>query len=429
MTAKTWHSSSALMTAVLAACLAAGCGGSDSGPETPTPTPTPSPPPSPAPTPTPTPTPQPNTQLKFELLTGTAMADLNHCQSTDGPASEARFSYLERIVVYKDAIYLAETGNGCLKDDFSTPPAQQARQMPPKIRKLSGGKVETALSLFSPEVLERQGAMARFPGGFYRDEKTGAFYVAGYAAARFKYNHMMGKERMDWYDKAGAWNYFVPGIFKYEGNAAGENNLLAGMPGKRPDSFVDGRGKMAQFQAPHDLEADASGLLYVIDGGDDTRIRTISSNGEVKTLDGYRTNIRALDADRQGHIHALAETSSKSFAWHRLSDGSKTDIDLRPSDMTEFTPRPRKVIAFTVLDNEIVLADRWAEHGASVLYRVSSQGAIKKLTGTRTPASLDDFVKHPDQFALPPVQHLKYGVDGNLYIVLEQGVLIVRDFR
>ena len=58
------------------------------------------------------------------------------------------------------------------------------------------------------------------------------------------------------------------------------------------------------------------------------------------------------------------------------------------------------MIAFTVLDNEIVLADRWAEHGASVLYRVSSQEAIKKLTGTRTPASLDDFVKHPDQFAL-----------------------------
>ena len=301
--------------------------------------------------------------------------------------------------------------------------------MPPKIRKLSGGKVETALSLFSPEVLERQGAMARFPGGFYRDEKTGAFYVAGYAATRINYNYVLSAESLDWYDKAGAWNYFVPGVFKYEGNAAGENNLLAGMPGKRPDSFVDGRGKMAQFQAPHDLEADASGLLYVIDGGDDTRIRTISSNGEVKTLDGYRKNIRALDADRQGHIHALAETSSKSFAWHRLSDGSKTDIDLRPSDMTEFTPRPRKVIAFTVLDNEIVLADRWAEHGASVLYRVSSQGVIKKLTGTRTPASLDDFVKHPDQFALPPVQHLKYGPDGHLYIVLEQGVLISRNFK
>ena len=107
------------------------------------------------------------------------MADLNHCQSTDGPASEARFSYLERIVVYKDAIYLAETGNGCLKDDFSTPPAQQAQKMPPKIRKLSGGKVETALSLFSPEVLERQGVMARFPGGFYRDEKYGTISCVG----------------------------------------------------------------------------------------------------------------------------------------------------------------------------------------------------------------------------------------------------------
>ena len=87
MTAKTWHCGSALMAAVLAVCLATGCGGSDSGPETPTPTSTP------------TPTPQPNARLKFELLIGTAMADLNHCQSTDGPASEARFSYLERVVV------------------------------------------------------------------------------------------------------------------------------------------------------------------------------------------------------------------------------------------------------------------------------------------------------------------------------------------
>ena len=433
MATKTLHSVSVLMAAVLAACLAAGCGGSDSEPA---PNPNPAPNPAPNPNPNPAPTPQPNTQLKFELLTGTAMADLNHCQSTDGPASEARFSYLERIVVYKDAIYLAETGDDCLKDDFSTPPAQQARQMPPKIRKLSGGKVETALSLFSPEVLERQGAMARFPGGFYRDEKTGAFYVAGYAAARFKYNHMMGKERMDWYDRAGAWNYFVPGIFKYEGNAAGENNLLAGMPGKRPEfllddhGFVDGRGKMAQFQAPHNLEVDASGLLYVIDGGDYAHIRTINSSGEVKTLNGYRQwYIRALDADRQGHIHALATKSSKSFVWHRLSDGSKTDIDLRPDERAEFTPRPRKVIAFTVLDNEIVLAVRWADRGSSVLYRVSSQGVIKQLTGTRVPASLDDFVKHPDQFALPPVQHLKYGPDGHLYIVLEQGVLISRNFK
>ena len=412
MTAKTWHCGSALMAAVLAACLATGCGGSDSGPEAPTPTS------SPTPTPTPTPTLQPNAQLKFELLTGTAMADLNHCQSTDGPASEARFSYLERIVVDKDAIYLAETGDDCLKDDFSTPPAQQARQMPPKIRKLSGGKVETALSLFSPEVLERQGAMARFPGGFYRDEKTGAFYVAGYAAARFKYNHMMGKERMDWYDRAGAWNYFVPGIFKYEGNAAGENNLLAGMPGKRPDSFVDGRGKMAQFQAPHDLEADASGLLYVIDGGDDTRIRTISSSGEVKTLDGYRKKIRALDADRQGHIHALEDTGLADYVWHRLSDGSS--VKFRTA-MTYFPVR--EVTAFTVVGDDIIVA--WI----GGLFRVTKQGVVTQLTGKQPPATPQDFLEHPEKFHLPPVQHLKYGPDGHLYIVLMQGVLVARDFR
>ena len=140
-------------------------------------------------------------------------------------ATRRMVSFMAQPLKNLDAIYLVETGNGCLKDDFSTPPAQQARQMPPKIRKLSGGKVETALTLFSPEVLERQGVMARFPGGFYRDEKSGAFYVAGYAAARFKYNHALNTRWMDWYDGTGAWNYFVPGIFKYEGNTAGENNL------------------------------------------------------------------------------------------------------------------------------------------------------------------------------------------------------------
>ena len=430
MTAKTWHSGSALMAAVLAACLAS-CGGSDSGPETPTPTPTP------APTPTPTPTPQPNAQFKFELLAGVAQADLKHCQSTDGPASEARFSYLERVVVYKDAIYLTETGGACPERRyFSTPvpaamtPDQEAQQVAPKIRKLSKGRVETALSLYNPDSPARQRAMARYPGGFHRDEKSGAFYVAGYAATRIIYNYGPNSEISDWYDKAGAWNYFVPGIFKYEGNAAGENNLLAGMPGKKPDSFVDGRGKMAQFQAPHDLEADASGLLYVIDGGDDTRIRTISSNGEVKTLDGYRKNIRALDADRQGHIHALEEiVSGSSYVWHRLSDGSKIDFRLRPNEVGELSPRLRAVDAFTVVDDGIVLATHTVTGGPSTLYRVSSQGVATQLTGEQVPVTPQDFLEHPEKFRLPPVQHLKYGVDGNLYIVLEQGVLIARDFR
>ena len=239
-----------------------------------------------------------------------------------------------------------------------------------------------------------------------------------YAATRIIYNYGPNSEISDWYDKAGAWNYFVPGIFKYEGNAAGENNLLAGMPGKRPDSFVDGRGKMAQFQAPHDLEVDASGLLYVIDGGDDTRIRTISSSGEVKTLDGYRKNIRALDVDRQGHIHALEETGLAHYVWHRLSDGSS--VEFRTA-MTYFPVR--EVAAFTVVGDDIIVA--WI----GGLFRVTKQGVVTQLTGKQPPATPQDFLEHPEKFHLPPVQHLKYGPDGHLYIVLKQGVLVARDFR
>ena len=168
----------------------------------------------------------------------------------------------------------------------------------------------------------------------------------------------------------------------------------------------------------------------MIDGGDYTHIRIINSSGEVKTLNGYRQwYIRALDADRQGHIHALAETSSKSFAWHRLSDGSKIDFRLRPNEVGELSPRLRTVDAFTVVGDGIVLATHTVTGGPSTLYRVSSQGVATQLTGEQAPATPQDFLEHPEKFRLPPVQHLKYSVDGNLYIVLEQGVLIARDFR
>ena len=97
--------------------------------------------------------------------------------------------------------------------------------------------------------------------------------------------------------------------------------------------------------------------------------------------------------------------------------------------MGELSPRLRTVDAFTVVGDGIVLATHTVTGGPSTLYRVSSQGVATQLTGEQAPATPQDFLEHPEKFRLPPVQHLKYGADGNLYIVLEQGVLIARDFR
>ena len=179
-----------MAAAFAAACMLAGCGGNDSAPApTPTPTPSPTPTPTPTPTPSPTPSPTPNpdapaAKLKLELLTGRAMPDFNDCKSVDGSFEQAQFSYLERIIVYKDAIYLTESGGRCLKNERTTPPLTYAQTFPPKIRKIADGKVETALSFFK-SFLGYHPPMVRFPGGFHRDEKTGAFFVLGYSAAHF----------------------------------------------------------------------------------------------------------------------------------------------------------------------------------------------------------------------------------------------------
>ena len=423
-----------IAAAFVAACMLAGCGGSDSTPA-PTPTPSPAPTPTPTPTPSPTPSPTPNPEvpaasLKLELLTGRAMADFNDCKSVDGSFEQAQFSYLERIIVYKDAIYLTESGGRCIKNETTTPPLTQAQTFPPKIRKIADGKVETALSLYK-SFSGSHPPMARFPGGFHRDEKTGDFFVLGYSAMHSYRDYLMESDLFNWYATTGAWEYFVPGLFRYTDKGVTENNLVAGMRGTPPSQWPpvmpDGKGTSARFYAPHDLEADASGKFYLIDGGYKGKIRTIDAEYEVKTLDLTGENFVALNADHAGNMHALKRRGARAYTWHKLADGSKVDFYYGGS--AQFPTSPRDVEAFTVVGDDILFSTYRAGGKSSQLFRVSSKGVVTKLTGDEWPEKPQDFLEHPEKYRLPPIQHLEYGVDGHLYIVLEQGVLISRDFR
>ena len=423
-----------MAAAFVAACMLAGCGGSDSTPA-PTPTPSPAPTPTPTPTPSPTPSPTPNPEvpaasLKLELLTGRAMSDFNDCKSVDGSFEQAQFSYLERIVVYKDAIYLAESGGKCIKDELTTPPLTQAQTFPTKIRKITDGKVETALSLYK-SFSGSHPPMARFPGGFHRDEKTGDFFVLGYTATHNYLSYVLFEDLFNWYASTGAWEYFVPGLFRYTDKGVTENNLVAGMrgtpPGWQSSVMRDGKGTSARFYAPHDLEADASGNFYLIDGRTGGKIRTIDANYEVKTLDTPDGSFVALDADHAGNMHALKRRWEMAYTWHKLADSSEVDFHYG-SDL-HFPAGPLYVQFFTVMGDDILFSAHRVGSKSSQLFRVSSKGVVTKLTGDEQPEKPQDFLEHPEKYSMPAIQHLEYGVDGHLYIVLEQGVLISRNFK
>lgn len=270
--------------------------------------------------------------------------------------------------------------------------------------------------------------MVRYPSGI--QFRNGLPFVLGFAATSSDLNFELDSKLVDQYTKEGVWNYFVPGLFKYrspfeDSFMAEYGNPEAGTPGK-PPALVDGKGQQAGFVAPHDLE-DSGGLFYLIDDG---RIRTIDAENNVKTLDlpsvGITNRVKALDADHAGRIHALTNTGFYSYTWHRLADGKKVDFGL--VDYT-FPGVPKTIETFTVVGDDIVLAMRDWMATESILYRVTSSGVVTRLTGTATAATPGDFLNEPSKYRLPTVQHLKYGVDGHLYIVLPQGVLIARDFN
>ena len=358
------------------------------------------------------------------------MSDFNDCKSVDGSFEQAQFSYLERIVVYKDAIYLTESGGRCIKNETTTPPLTQAQTFPTKIRKIADGKVETALSLYK-SFSGSHPPMARFPGGFHRDEKTGNFFVLAYTATHNYRSYVLLEDLFNWYANTGAWEYFVPGLFRYTDKGVTENNLVAGMRGTPPSMqssvMRDGKGTSARFYAPHDLQADASGKFYLIDGRTGGKIRTIDADYEVKTLDSPDGNFVALDADHAGNMHALKRRWAGAYTWHKLADGS--NVDFQYGNGAIFPASPLYVELFTVVGDDILFSTYRAGGKSSQLFRVSSKGVVTKLTGDEQPEKPQDFLEHPEKYSLPAIQHLEYGVDGHLYIVLEQGVLIARDFR
>ena len=88
---------------------------------------------------------------------------------------------------------------------------------------------------------------------------------------------------------------------------------------------------------------------------------------------------------------------------------------------------------FAVIGDELLMAVRGmtAEAGknASTVYRVNASGQSVRVSGSAQPAQASDWLNAPQQFAWPQVQHVEYGPDGHLYVVLPQGVVQAKDFK
>ena len=371
---------------------------------------------------------------KLELLTGKVTADMNDCRNTYGPAAEAEYSRLMRVAVYDDGVYLAESGEGCpntgVPGSLLPLDVQQSQ-----IRKLSGGVVSLHISMntrpyFSSSFSTPE--MVRFPSGFHRDALTGDFLVLSFAAASSDRNFLLDEQEMARYSAQGAWDYFRPGLFRFtipsEGWSDASMGVLVAGTHAQPPAYLDGQGNEASFSAPHDLETDASGLFYLIDQG---QIRTIDADYRVKTLDlaalGIEGRVLALDADLQGRIHVLTQRPGARFSWYRLADGSRVDYQVGSGAV--FEPEILIPMIFTVVGDDLIVGNRPAGGGPTDLYRFFADGTWTKLSGDETPATPQDLLDDPTRYQFPQVQHLEYGPDGNLYIVLQQGVLVARNFK
>lgn len=396
------------LAALTALVLTAGCGGGSST----------SPLPSPG-------VPAPSAPETLELFTGKATVDFAQCQSTDGAAATAKYSQLQRATVYEDAVYLAETGEVCANVMYDTPGFVPSK-LRPAIRKVSDGAVQTAVRLNDHFTALSHPAMVRYPSGVQRKPGSEALFVLGYAAASSELGFTLVDSEATRYTAQGGWSYHVPGLFKFTETLAGYDDLVAGTVGQLP-RLADGQGHSAGFYAPHDLEADATGRFYLID---QSRIRTIDATFNVATLDnaalGITGTVKALDADRQGRIHALVQRGGPEYSWHRLTDRRRVDFRVRDFVLTE----PITFETFAVVGDELVLGVRATSNDKSTqLFRVTSNGTVTELTGTQYAAKPQDFLDNLGQYLLPQVQHIEYGQDGHLYIVLPQGVLRARDFK
>ena len=397
------------LRALMACVFLASCGGGgDSGSEAPAPAPAPA-------------------NYNVELYTGKTAVDYKKCDLVGDTLQTAGYFNLSKIAVYKDSIELLESFENCSDKDYYFFEIRT-------IKESTVGENYYGLDAVIPIKLP---PTAKYPSGFYKISDND-YFVVGSAAARSNRNFELDEAAVAELNlKQGlysGWDYFAHGFYRYGKNTPSGRILAAGA--SAPPVVVDGQGNGAQFYAPHDLEADAQGLLYTVDNG---MVRTITRDYTVKTVPNAEVwvggAVKALDADRAGMIHVLGRQPDGGYVWSRLMAGKRPEgittygFKLRASD----GPANLQTIeTFTVVGDSLLVARRNYEATTSELFRVWPGGLVEELTGTGRiawPSTGGTAATGAATTPFPQVQHLEYGVDGHLYIVLPQGVLRVKDFK
>ena len=396
-----------LIPLALAAALAA-CGGSDGDSGN---TPAPQPPIVQAP-------------FKLEMLAGSTEVDFSDCKGPkelNTPLARISFTHLERVKAESDRLVLTASSENCQKENVST--------VGPLLYTIANGSVRFNSFWERAEFSGswRPLVVPMFLNSFYRLGNEGGFIVLSSGAAPSETGFELNEALVANYTQRRIWKNFGLGVFS-RAEAGGDEGLVAGTPGQ-PPGYADGKGREARFTAPHDLEGDADGLLYLIDAG---RIRTVDQKDwQVRTLDntalGASGVFKTLDSDRMGRVHAIEQINSGRYVWHRLADKRRVPFTLPQP------PAGKTVETFAVIGDELLMAVRGmtAEAGknASTVYRVNASGQSVRVSGQAQPAQADDWLNDPQKFAWPQVQHLEYGSDGHLYIALPQGVVKAKDFK
>ena len=409
---------------LLCAAFLVSCGGGSDTPE-----------PAPAPDPTPAPEPQPEpAALRFELLSGRTAADFSDCPA-DG------FGHLIHMSQGNNGtLYVLDTAARCTN-------AAQPRLLPltgtPEQERDFGWVSERALQLgwrASSALAGDDGLTVTVVAGV--DERWLETFRPNAAAVQAISAQDDG------------WQTAVPGLYNVPVATFGMaySTLVAGAPGHAPavegatPVLQDGSGREATLHAPHSLVRGADGDVYFLDGGQ-VRAATPSYTPimhewgmeyawNVRTLNIAASNVIepfvALAADAQGNIHALelVNAGGTDFVWHRLADGSQQAFSLdNAPDVATFL-NSRTIASFAVIDGDMLLAVRRIKDGnATRLLRVSGRtGHVSELSGSAPSADASDFLAHPDQYRLPPVQHVFASAAGDVYLVLEQGIVVARGF-
>ena len=99
---------------------------------------------------------------------------------------------------------------------------------------------------------------------------------------------------------------------------------LTTLAGNGVRGFADGPGVKARFSDPFAVAIDATGALYVADGGQTNRVRRIAPDGETTTLPGTFATPSGLAVDTAGNIY-VADTGANRI--RRIGrDGTVTTI-------------------------------------------------------------------------------------------------------